>query len=211
MVAGAYDPDHAQGGQSPTSYTAPFTNTLPNISAAGTVTSEGTAFGFNLTINGFETLNDSENTAHEYQVAYSTNSGVSFDDDSFSQRVTTEDRMVSISSNTPAQYYYKVRALQNKQPVSGYLTGNVVAGGGGIPPGDQMVVQMPVKMIVASGIISTSPSDPSTFTVSGYNHNGDVYTMGNNEETGNTWEIYDSTGSTSKGTTKINNQNTEIF
>ena len=156
MSSGVYDPDHAPGGQALTAYASPFTNQLPNISAAGSLALDGTAFGFNATIGGYSTENETQNTAHEFEVSYSTNSGVSFSDDAFSQRLITSDRLVSINSNAPANYYVRVRALQNKQTVSTELFSSVVAGGGGVPPGDQILVQLPMNLTVISGTIDTT-------------------------------------------------------
>jgi len=203
MPSGIYDPDHAPGGQAVTPYATPFTNTLPNISSAGSLTLDGTAFGFNATIGGFSAEGDFQNTAHEFELAYSTNSGVSFNNDSFSQHLMTSDRLVSISSNVPANYYVRLRAIQNKQAVSTELLSAVVAGGGGIPPGDQILVQVPIDILVISGTVDTTTTD-GEIEFTPY-IDDEIVDLATHQMTGETWQILDSSGEI-KGETNINKQ-----
>jgi len=67
MSGSSFDPDHngtMGGGQAVRSYARPMSIELPYIIPTGTLTLQGTAFGFNIQVAGWETYNDYENTAH---------------------------------------------------------------------------------------------------------------------------------------------------
>ena len=80
------------------------------------------------------------------------------------QTVKTTNRFYSVSSNAPALYQVGVRPLQNKQVVGSSVEKQIVAGGGGIAPTDQVVCTAGIDVVVASGTI-TADTGTDTWTV----------------------------------------------
>jgi hypothetical protein len=67
--------------------------------------------------------------------------------------VRTTNRFYSVTSNAPALYLVGVRPVQNQQVVGNTVQKTIVAGGGGIPPTDQVVCTTDISVVVASGVI----------------------------------------------------------
>lgn len=66
----------------------------------------------------------------------------------------SSNTFLPIAANAPKRWYVKARPIQNKQEVGSPLYGNIVGGGGGIPPGDQLITTTPVNLVVISGTIN---------------------------------------------------------
>ena len=136
---------------------------LPDILPAGTLTLTGTAFGFNLQIAGWEqstgnTENDYDNTAHNWEVIYGTTSGINFSDYVNTTHITTDNRLLPITSNVPALFHVKARALQNGSVVSPIISESIVAGGGGTSPEEAILANESFNIIVHSGLITNDYS-----------------------------------------------------
>jgi len=167
MGGGTYDPDHNVGTSNTVSYSADFEFNLPYLTSTAAVSLDSSPLGFNVNIEGdaWKDTADEQNNAHEYEVIYSNSSNPSFNDFSDVFHLYTQNTTVPISSNIPAKWYVKVRAIQNKQAVSSGLYTNVVGGGGGIPAGDQVIVTTQCNLVVSSGTVaSTDTSQTNTFT-----------------------------------------------
>jgi hypothetical protein len=181
---GTYDPDHDSGTNNNVSYNGDFTFTLPYLTSTASVSLISSPLGFNVNIAGdaWKDVSDSQNNVHEYEVIYSNSSNPSFSDYSDTFHLYTENTTIPISSNVPAQWYVKVRPLQNKQPVGSGLYTNVVGGGGGIPAGDQIVMTTHCDIVVSSGTIDTveNNQNQNPFTNSFEN----TVTLGNIYESG---------------------------
>lgn len=154
---GSYDPNHDFNSADSVSYNADFQFTLPDIEATAGISLDASPLGFNINLTGdaWKDSNDAQNNSHEYEIIYSETSNPSFSNYSNVFHIFTENTLVPISANTPAHWYVKARPIQNKQPVGSGLSADVVGGGGGIPPGEQMIVQMPVSVIVTSGTVAS--------------------------------------------------------
>jgi hypothetical protein len=68
---------------------------------------------------------------------------------------------------------------------------------------------MPVNVTVVSGLV-TKDTGTGDVTFDAFDKNGDEITMGNGEQTGKDVLIKDSTGSSTKGETKINRHSTSF-
>lgn len=208
MPAGTYDPDHDGVGY--VSYSQNYLHELPDITTAAGISLTSSVFGFNIEIvgSGWYDSTDDQNSAHEFEVVYSKTENPSFSaSDTSVTKFITGNKLTPVTTNTPSMWYVKVRPLQNKQPVGTELYSDIVSGGGGIAPGDQILVQMPVNVTVVSGLV-TKDVGTGDVTFNAFDKNGDEITMGNGEQTGKDIIIKDSTGSTNKGETKINRHST---
>jgi hypothetical protein len=210
MAAGTYDPDHDGSGF--VSYSQNYLHELPNITTAAGISLTSSVFGFNIEIvgSGWYDSSDGQNSAHEFEVVYSKTENPSFSaSDTSVTKFITGNKLTPVTTNTPSMWYVKVRPLQNKQPVGTELYSDIVSGGGGIAPGDQILVQMPVNVTVVSGLV-TKDTGTGDVTFDAFDKNGDEITMGNGEQTGKDVLIKDSTGSSTKGETKINRHSTSF-
>ena len=165
MSGNAYDPDHdgMSAGQGLKTYSFPWQASLPDILPTGTMTLGGTAFGFNLTIAGWEQStgnaeNDYDNTAHNWEVIYGTSSGINFSDYTNTTHMITENRLIPITSNNPALYHVQARPLQNGSIVGDTITGSIVAGGGGTSPEEAVLANSEFSIVVHSGNITNDYS-----------------------------------------------------
>ena len=168
MSGGVYDPDHdgLGSGQGLKTYDFPWNASLPEILPAGTLTLTGTAFGFNLQVAGWEqstgnTENDYDNTAHNWEIIYGTTSGINFSDYTNTTHIITDNRLLPITSNVPALFHVKARALQNGSVVSPIISESIVAGGGGTSPEETILANESFNIIVHSGLITNDYSGQS--------------------------------------------------
>jgi len=182
MLPGAYDPDHAAGGQSSTGYSSPFYNRLPYIDGATglstpSMTLTSTAYGFKLDIEGWE--GDTRDVSpHEFEVGYTVLSGITWENSSYSTTkksgatfIRTVNRTLQISTNQSTTWTVGVRPLQNNQPVGTPILGIVQSGGGGIVPQDSIVVgPFDFNIVVSSGIIVQSGTYTDQYVISGTNN-----------------------------------------
>lgn len=181
MLPGTYDPDHVSNNQVLTAYSSPLYNTLPYIDGAaspGALTLTATAYGFRLDIEGWESTNR-ETSPHEFEIAYTTLSGITWDNSNFSTTkkggatfVRTTNRTLQISTNDGGVWTVGVRPIQNNQPVGVPVLGIVTSGGGGIVPNDSVVIgPLAFNIIVASGIVSSvSGLSTDQYGIEGYNN-----------------------------------------
>jgi hypothetical protein len=151
LPSGVYDPDHSPGGQTEVSYSSPYVHTLPNLVDDGAITLDATTFGFTVDITGWYDANDSDKSAHEFEVAWTTLGSLDWNDTTNTTKTITTNRHIPISVNEAATYLVGVRALQNKQVVSLTKTSSVYSGGGGIPPNMVLVAEVAVDLPVISG------------------------------------------------------------
>jgi len=167
MSASSYDPDHdGNGAQTPIAYGFPFVADLPALGDPGTLTLEGTAFGFNINIAGWESATDTDQTAHEWEVIYGTSSGINFADFTNTTHITTANRLIPINANVPSRFYVSARPLQNKNVVGTPISANVIAGGGGIPPTDSLLAgPTDFSVIVHSGVITQCYSGMNAYDI----------------------------------------------
>lgn len=182
MLPGSYDPDHVPGGQTSYSYSSPFFNKLPFIDNAEglstpSLTLTSTAYGFKLDIEGWEG-NTRDISPHEFEIAYTTLSGITWENSSFSTTkksgatfIRTVNRTLQISTNQSAVWTVGVRPIQNNQPVGVPIMGTVQSGGGGIVPQDTIVVgPFNFNIMVASGIFIHSGVYTDEYLISGFNN-----------------------------------------
>jgi len=199
MTQGSYDPDHSAGGQANTNYTSPYAHTLPNISPVGSIELTGTPYGFNVDITGWENILDIEDTAHEFEIAFSTASGINFDDYTTTQHIISSDRLKSISINNPSRIYLGVRPLQNKQAVYAAIYSNIAAGGGGVAPGENVLCQMPADIVVYSGLITAENTLDDDYDMDTYDDEGNLAMFGYNQLLGETAEVRVGSGASIRG------------
>lgn len=182
MLPGIYDPDHYTGGQAGTGYSSPFYNYLPSIDGATSLsmpslTLTSTAYGFKLDIEGWES-NSRDTSPHEFEVAYTTLSGITWENSSYSTTkkggatfVRTVNRTLQVSTNQNTVWTVGVRPIQNNQPVGTPVLGIVTSGGGGIVPNDSIVVgPFAFDIVVASGIVVSSGIYNDEYVVTGANN-----------------------------------------
>jgi len=142
MPAGSYDPDHAASGQAITSYSSPFMMELPEITASGNFTLSPNLSGFTVSISGFTAPSDIENSAQEWEIIWSSTDALtqeSFNDLTSVQRMVSKTRLAHIPSDRPTKYSVAIRPLQNKQGVGPAVIKEVVSGGGGVAPQEQIL------------------------------------------------------------------------
>jgi hypothetical protein len=153
MAAGSYDPDQGAGGQPTQAYISPYLATLPDLLTDGTgVTLSASPFGFNVLVAGW--LDSEDLTAHEFEVVYTTQGSLDWNDLTNTSRIVTANRALSIATNDTRQYLVGVRPLQNKQVVGTAVSSNVTSGAGGNAPGDQVVAQFDVNLRTYSGTMA---------------------------------------------------------
>ena len=191
MPAGSFDPDHSSDdfGQTKVNYGSKFTNRLPHINTvvnsdgegAGTLTVEGDSQGFSIIIGGWTDSQEPSNSAHEYEIIYSSqeelNINSSFDnlDGSGIEHLIMKSKKAHISSGKPTRFSVLARPLQNKYPVDAPVSAEVIAGGGGVAPNEYVLVDTEVDIDIITGQVQTDQSG----TVSGeykiiwVNGNGD--------------------------------------
>ena len=170
MPSGVFDPDSNAGGQGLTEYGVPFVNKLPYLTTLPTLsdhlTVNATQFGFTVTVNGWgstdfgQTLNtDANQIAHQFEVGYTT--ADTFD---WASSNTVRTTMPFVSANNfpianiydSDTYTVAVRPLQNTQVVydeskNGIIKKSILAGGGGVPPNMQVIVDNPFTLTTYSG------------------------------------------------------------
>ena len=147
MEAGSYDPDHAAGGQSAVPYASPYVHTLPNLQSTGSLTLTPNDFGFDVVIGGWN--DGGEQTAHEFEIATTTNSSVDWNADSDGYfGVSGRGRNFSFGTTQSRSRAVAVRPVQNKQVVGTAISDSVVSGGGGIQPNDRSFG--PITMHIAT-------------------------------------------------------------
>lgn len=197
MASGVFDPDSNAGGQGLTEYGVPFVNKLPYLTTLPTLsdhlTLNATQFGFTVTVNGFgstdfgQTLNtDPNQIAHQFEVGYTT--ADTFD---WASSNTVRTTMPFVSANNfpianifdSDTYTVAVRPLQNTQVVydestSGVIKKSILAGGGGVPPNMQVLVDNPFSLTTYSGTYTGQFNDGSldVITLSGVTFNPDPLT-----------------------------------
>jgi len=182
MLPGTYDPDHVANGQAGHGYSSPFYNKLPYIDGASglstpSLTLTSTAYGFKLDIEGWEG-NTRDISPHEFEIAYTTLSGITWENSSYSTTkksgasfIRTVNRTLQISTNQSTTWTVGVRPIQNNQPVGTPITGTVQSGGGGIVPQDGIVVgPFEFNILVTSGIFVQSGIYTDQYIISGYNN-----------------------------------------
>ena len=143
MVAGSYDPDHNDDGQSVVNYSIPFTCQLPNldeVASPGTLMLQTTFAGFAINIGGWEVENDADKTAHYFEVIYTTLDNVNWGDYSNSIRRKVRSRIVDVPCSYVQKWAVGVRPLQNEQVVGTAKTGSIVSGAMGVTPSDQAIL-----------------------------------------------------------------------
>jgi hypothetical protein len=160
MQAGSYDPDHSSGGQAVVNYDSLFENALPPISTLGAFTASADAQGFSVQISGWRDAGDLPNSAHSFEILYSSQvdlNSTSFDnlDTDQIERQVIQTRTLHISSGKPTKFSVAVRALQNGYPVSDPIIKEVTSGGGGIYPTDNVLANTEVDIEVIDIEIST--------------------------------------------------------
>ncbi|MBC8555187.1 MAG: hypothetical protein H8D23_36705, partial [Candidatus Brocadiales bacterium] len=151
LPSGVYDPDHTPGGQAEQSYSSPFENTLPTLVDDGTITLDATTFGFTADVGGWYDGTDTDKSAHEFEIAWTTLSAVDWSDTSSTTKIITTNRHIPVTVNEASTYAVAVRGLQNKQVVSLTKAASVSTGGGGIPPNMVLVADTAVDLAVLSG------------------------------------------------------------
>lgn len=196
MQAGSYNPDHVSGGQGNVGYSAPFNNTLPYIDGAcspGSLTLTPTSYGFRLDIEGWESEN-TETSPHEFEVGYTTLSGITWENSSFSTTrksgatfLRTTNRTLQITTTESTEWTVGARPIQNNQPVGVPISSSVVTGGGGELPPDTIVFSVGISNPVISGVVAydvlNTFTPPSTSNFAVVPSNGYIY--GNGTLTGN--------------------------
>lgn len=140
MAAGSYDPDHSAGGQDPVAYGSPFTMQLPEVSETGDINLQATVSGFTVRINGWTGTGQSQ--IHEFEIIWSSTDSLtesSFNTLAGCQQAFTSARIFHITSPAPTRYQVAVRPVQNKQGVDAPIIKQVVSGGGGVAPQEQIL------------------------------------------------------------------------
>lgn len=231
MSSGVFDPDGTAAGQGLTEYGAPFNNKLPYLTnlpdLSDHLSIDATQTGFNVTINGWgstdnqATLNtDVNQIAHQFEIGYTTLQA--FD---WNASTTTRTTVPFTSANNvpianifdSAQYTVAVRPIQNQQvvydeAVNGTVKKTILAGGGGLPPMMDVVVDYPFSLTAYSGVY-TGQVNSGTYqqaTISGVSFYADSITgpvtVGFNEfAPQNNFTLITSTQLSNTGQTIINN------
>jgi hypothetical protein len=197
MASGVFDPDSNAGGQGIVEYGVPFVNTLPYLTTLPTLSDHlslnATQFGFTVTVNGWgstdfgQTLNtDPNQIAHQFEIGYTTDT--TFD---WASSNTVRATLPFVSSNNfpvaniydSDTYTVAVRPLQNQQVVyneisKGVIKKSILAGGGGVPPNMQVIVDNPFTLVTYSGTYQGQFNDPAyeLITISGVSFNPDPLT-----------------------------------
>ncbi len=151
MASGIYDPDHSPGGQDEQSYGQPFVNNLPYLTDDGTSTLEQRANGFNVTIGGWTNGSDIDQTAHEFEIGWST-SAVDFEDKVGTSTQVSSDRNVDVTTNASSNWNVSVRPLQNKSVVGLTKDGSVTSGVAGSEPEMSLAGEADINLVVLSGL-----------------------------------------------------------
>lgn len=159
MPSGSYDPDHSVGGQSSIDYDSNFENKLPNISPSGTLSLKADAQGFQLSIGGWNNSQDPTDSAHEYEIIYTSErddlSVSDFDnlgEDGIEHKII-QSKKTHISSGRPTRFAVIARPLQNKQQVAPAESGTITAGGGGVAPQSTVIADRSVEVDIITADI----------------------------------------------------------
>jgi len=148
-----------QGGSSNTATTGDFLNSISQIDETGNMTLRSDAQGFLIETTGW-------NSAHEFEVVYSSKADLSEVSDPFNanggdiEKTYMETNIKHISSGRPTRYYVALRPLQNKYPVGDHVVKEIVSGGGGLLPDEDVLIQTEVNVQVVTGKVKEIIQEP---------------------------------------------------
>jgi len=178
MSSGVFDPDSSAGGQGLSAYSAPYTNNLPYLSNLPSLPDHlslnATQYGFEVTINGWGSEigeGDVNQIAHQFEIGYTTQTAFDWNAETTSRTIIPFNSANSApiaNIYDSATYTVAVRPLQNQQVVydedtNGIIKKSILAGGGGVPPNMQVVVDYPFALTAYSGVY-TGQGNSNTYT-----------------------------------------------
>lgn len=149
-----------QGGSSNTTSSGNFENRLEDINEDGTMELSSDAQGFIIETNGWP-------SAHELEVIYSSKIDLSELNNPFTdpdsgdiESVYMRTNRKHISSGTPSRFSVAIRPVVNKQAVGAPIVKEVVSGGGGLLPEEDVLIQTEVNVEVLRAVVTDTDPDP---------------------------------------------------